>query len=414
MKGGFVDVELWLRRLMWGRGVSAAGDGLWFTTWALYFTRVQGLSPVLVGVAMAAAGAVGLAAAVPLGALADRFDARHVLAATTTVRGLAAAGYPFAADTWAFVLVTVVFVAPVNGGNAARTALVAGLVPDEARRVAALARQRVAQHVGYAAGAGAGALVLTADDPAAYRAAIVANALTFAVLTAVALSAPEPARPAPPGDGARTRSPLRDGPYLAVAAATAVLSLCWAMLSTGLPLWTSRSLPLWLSGVVVVVSSVGIAALQVPATRLATTTSRAARTAAASGALLAAACVLLATTDLVPRTAGVVVVVVAGLLHLAGELGCVTAGWRLSLSLMREEARGAYQGVTEAATATAQVVGPAFFTLGLGALGAGGWLLAAAVFLTAGAAVPPLARRAAATRGCAGPSPALPRPSRPR
>ncbi|GAA3463038.1 hypothetical protein ACFFSW_02605 [Saccharothrix longispora] len=36
--------------------------------------------------------------------------------------------------------------------------------------------------------------------------------------------------------GARERSPLRDGPYLAVTAATAALSLCWAMLSTGLPL----------------------------------------------------------------------------------------------------------------------------------------------------------------------------------
>ncbi|MDU0292500.1 MFS transporter, partial [Saccharothrix longispora] len=188
-----MEVELWLRRLMWARGVSAAGDGLWFTTWALYFTRVEGLSPVLVGVAMTAAGAGGLASAVPLGALADRFDARHVLAATTAVRGLAMASYPFATDTWAFVLVTVVFVAPANGGAAARTALVAGLVPDGDRRVAALARQRVAQHVGYAVGAGAGALVLTADDPSAYRAAILLNALTFAVPTAVALAAPKPA-----------------------------------------------------------------------------------------------------------------------------------------------------------------------------------------------------------------------------
>ena len=32
-----------LRVLLWGRGVSALGDGLWFTTWALFFTRVLGL-----------------------------------------------------------------------------------------------------------------------------------------------------------------------------------------------------------------------------------------------------------------------------------------------------------------------------------------------------------------------------------
>lgn len=384
------EVEIWLRRLMWGRGVSAAGDGLWFTTWALYFTRVGGLSPVAVGVAMAVAGGVGLVAAVPLGALADRFDARRVVAATTTVRGLAVAAYPFTDTTWAFVLVTVVFVAPANGGNAARTALLTGLVADDAERLAALARQRVAQHVGYAAGAGAGALVLALDDPAAYHAAIAVNAASFAVLTAIALLAPPPRRPE-----RKPASPLRDRPYLAVAAATAVLSLCWAMLSTGVPLWTSRSLPLSLSGVLVVVSSVGIALLQVPATRLAATTSRAARTAAASGAALAVACVLLAVSGTVGRPAGIAVVVLAGLLHLAGELGYVAASWRLSLSLMREEARGAYQGVTEAATATVQMVGPAFFTVGLTEFGAGGWLLAAALFLAAGAAVPGLVRRAA-------------------
>lgn len=387
------EVETWLRRLMWARGVSAAGDGLWFTIWALYFTRVGGLPPVVVGVAMAAAGAVGLLAAVPLGALADRFDARHVLAATTTLRGLAMACYPFAQGAWAFVLVTVVFVAPANGGNAARTALLTGLVADGGERVAVLARQRVAQHVGYAAGAGVGALVLGLDDPAAYAAAITANAASFAALTVIALRAPAPRRPT-----GRSASPLRDRPYLAVAGTTAVLSLCWAMLSTGVPLWTSRSLPLSLSGVLVVISSVGVALLQVPATRLAATTSRAARTAAASGAALAAACVLLALSGDVGRHAGVALVVVAGLLHLAGELGYVAASWRLSLSLMREESRGAYQGVTEAATATAQLVGPAFFTAGLTAFDAGGWLLAAAAFLAAGSAVPALTRRAERSR----------------
>ncbi|QFZ19178.1 MFS transporter [Saccharothrix syringae] len=382
-------VETWLRRLMWGRGVSAAGDGLWFTTWALYFTRVVGLPPVVVGVAMAVAGGAGLAAAVPLGALADRFDARHVAAATTGVRGLAVACYPFVDATWAFVLVTVVFVAPANGGNAARTALLAGLVVDDAARVDALARQRVAQHVGYAAGAGGGALVLGLDDPAAYHAAIAVNAAGFAVLVVVLLLAPRPRRLPRP-----SASPLRDRPYLAVVGTTAVLSLCWAMLSTGVPLWTSRTLPLSLSGVLVVVSSVGIALLQVPATRLAGTTPGAARTAAVSGAVLAAACLLLALSGSLGRHVGVAVVVVAGLLHLAGELGYVAASWQLSLSLMREEARGAYQGVAEAATATVQMVGPAFFTVGLTALGAGGWLLAAGVFLAAGAAVPGLVRRA--------------------
>jgi Major Facilitator Superfamily len=390
-----------LRRLLWGRGVSALGDGLWFTIWALYFTRVLRLPPSTVGLVMAVAGGAGLAMAVPLGALADRYGPRGILVTITLVRAVAMAGYPLAHGIGAFAAVTVVFTAPANGATAARTAMVAGLVADNAARMRTLAQQRVAQHVGYAAGAGLGALVLSADRPAGYLFAIITDAVSFLVLAAVTATvpaAPPVARSRTAGDG--TRLVLRDLPYLAVTAATAVLSLCWAMLSTGLPLWISRSthLPLGLSGAVVVVSSVGIAVLQVPAARLARDTRPAARTATWSGIALAAACVLLATTRAGAGTAAVTVVVIAALLHVTGELCFVAASWGLSITLMREHARGAYQGASEAATATVQMFAPAVFTLALTAFGAAGWLLAAVIFLGCSAPVPALARWAERTR----------------
>src|SRR3569833_1063414 len=68
-----------LRRLLWGRGISALGDGLWFTIWALYFTRVLRLPATTVGLAMTLAGGAGLALAVPIGTLADRYGPRGVL-----------------------------------------------------------------------------------------------------------------------------------------------------------------------------------------------------------------------------------------------------------------------------------------------------------------------------------------------
>ena len=86
------------------------------------------------------------------------------------------------------------------------------------------------------------------------------------------------------------------------------------------------------------------------------------------------------------------------MLHLAGELGYVSAAWTLSLGYMREEDRGAYQGATEAATATVQMVGPGLFTLALDGWGAGGWVLVAGIFLAAGCAVPGAARWTARTR----------------
>src|SRR3954466_15154937 len=113
-----------LRSLLWGRGVSALGDGLWFTIGALSLPRIPGLPPVTVGAGLAVAGAVGMAAAVPLGAFADRVGARPVLVVLTLVRAAAMAGYLAVGGTWSFLAVTVPFTALATGGTAVRTALI--------------------------------------------------------------------------------------------------------------------------------------------------------------------------------------------------------------------------------------------------------------------------------------------------
>jgi hypothetical protein len=389
-----------LRTLLWGRAVSALGDGLWFTIWAVFFTRILGLSMIMVGVGMAVAAGVGMAGAVPIGAIADCLGARLVLVAITVVRAVAMVSYLLVHTTWMFMLVTIAFTALAAGSTAVRTALIAGLVTDNAARMRSLARQRVAQHVGYAIGAGVGALVLAADRPSVYVIAIVGNAITFVVLAATTLAVPRPAGRACASTMARSLTALRDRPYLTVIGFTSLLSLCWAMLSTGLPLWISGStrLPLALSGVVVVISSVGIAALQVPVTRFARTPQQSARTAIHAGMALATACALLATTSGAAGVIGTATVIVASLLHVCGELGYVAATWGLSVNLMREDARGAYQGAAEAATATVQMFAPAVFTMALGGFGAGGWLLAAMIFVVAVVPVPALTRWAVRTR----------------
>jgi MFS family permease len=386
-----------MRGLLWGRGISALGDGMWFTLWAIYFTRVVGLTPAAVGLGMAVAAGAGLAMAVPLGLLADRTNARTVLVVLAAVECVAMVSYLLVSEFWAFMLVTTVFVGVANGGAAVRTALVAGLVPGTADRLKALAGLRVARHVGYAAGAGVGALVLTADRPAVYALAIVGNAVTFAVLTV--LTAFVPSAPAPVRR-VRVRQALVDRPYVAVMAATSVLSLCWAMLSTGLPVWLAgfTSLPLGLGGVVVVISSVGIAALQIPAGRFARTARQSARTVVVAGGALAASCVLLTVTGGPSGAVGVTVIVVAAVLHLAGELAYVAAGWGLSVTLMDERARGVYQGISESTTALVQMFGPAVFTIALTTFGAGGWLVIAALFMGAALPVPALTSWALRTR----------------
>ncbi len=397
--------------LLWGRGISALGDGLWFTLWAIYFTRVVGLPATSVGLGMAVAAGVGLVATVPVSALADRTDPRVVLVVLALVEAGAMACYLLVDGFWSFLAVTTVFVGLTNAGNAVRAALVAGLAEGTTARLNALGKLRVAQHIGDAGGAGLGALVLTADRSEVYTAAIIGNAATFVVLAV--LTAFVPRLPAPPARRTRVRVALRDRAYLAVMAATAVLSLCWAMLSTGLPVWLSShtDLPLGLAGVVVMISSAGIAALQIPAGRFAVTATQSARTTVVAGLLLAASCVLIAFTGGLAGAIGVTVIAVAAVLHLAGELGYVAANWGLSVALMDEQARGVYQGIRQSTTATVQMFAPAAFTLAL-SMGAVGWLVIAAVFVAAVAPVPALTSWALRTRPPTAAQPTTPQPSR--
>ena len=76
----------------------------------------------------------------------------------------------------------------------------------------------------------------------------------------------------------------------------------------------------------------------------------------------------------------------------------VAAAWGLATSLLREDARSAYQGASEAATATVQMFARAVFTVAPGAFEAGRWLLVAVIFLLVVAPVPAPTRWAVRTR----------------
>ncbi|NEB80761.1 MFS transporter, partial [Streptomyces sp. SID14478] len=61
-----------VRALFAAQLANSVGDGAYYVTSALYFTRVVGLSATQIGLALTLAWAIGAVAGVPLGALADR------------------------------------------------------------------------------------------------------------------------------------------------------------------------------------------------------------------------------------------------------------------------------------------------------------------------------------------------------
>ena len=387
-----------LRPLAAGTLLSAVGNGGWYASWALFVTRVLDVPVAQAGVALTIAGIAGMAAAAPLGHLADRLGPREVMVALSLVRALTMGGFLLADGIVGLTLAASLMSAAQQGMVGVKTALVAGLArPDE--RLGALASLRVLSHAGDAVGAAAGALVIQLDTPDAYSALIAANAASFLAYARAAARLPRV--PATPGTTDGPRMPaLRDGPYVALAAICGVLTLCWAMVSTALPLWVAghTEAPRATSGVIVVISSIAIAALQVRATRAADRPSAAARVAVLSGAALAAACVLFAAASGPAAHTAAVLLLAGGVAHIAGELLFVAASWGLSVPLMPEGRAGQYQGVFATGEAAALTVAPLLMTTVVVGWGQAGWLALGALFVLATLPAPALTRRALRAR----------------
>ncbi|MGI8778884.1 MAG: MFS transporter, partial [Solirubrobacteraceae bacterium] len=178
------------------------------------------------------------------------------------------------------------------------------------------------------------------------------------------------------------------------------LTLCWAMVSTALPLWVAghTEAPRATSGILVVVSSVAIAALQVRCTRVASHPAAAARAALLSGVALAAACVLFAAASGPAAQTAALLLAAGGIAHIAGELLFVAASWGLSVPLMPEGRAGEYQGVFATGEAAAQTAAPMLMTAVVVGWGQTGWLTLGALFVAATLPAPAIARRAVRAR----------------
>ena len=387
-----------LRRLAWGTMISAVGNGAWYTSWALFLTRSVHLTPVQVGLGMTVAGACGVVCTPALGWLGDRVGARELFAVQLAVQGGAAVGYTAVHGMVLFMLVTGVAQVAGSGSGGPRNALVLGL-SGERDRLEILGRLRAISHTGWALGAVIGGAVITANARPAYLALLALNGASYVVYAALVATVPRVHGPAL--GGARTGiRVLADRPYMSLAGLIGVLALCWAMLSSGLPLWVAlhTHAPRAISAIVVFISCVGIAALQVPVSRAITTPARAARAAVASGGALAASCLLLALTAGQGAGPAVTLIVLAAGLHLTGELLFVAASWGLSVPLMPADAPSEYQGAFATGEALALMAAPVLMTTLIAGWGQPGWVVLAAIFLLPATAAVPATRWALRTR----------------
>ncbi len=399
-----------MRRLAAGTLISAVGNGAWYTSWAIFLTRWIGLSPAAVGVGMTIAGACGVATATPLGWISDRVGAREMFGGLLVLQGLSAGAYILVHGNLSFLVVSCLAQIAGSGTGGPRNALVLGLSDQEAR-LEVLGQLRAISHIGWALGAVAGGAVIAIGTQPAYLALLALNGgtyLVYALLVFMVPRAPAPLSATPRG---KLRV-VRDAPYMSLAGLMGVLALCWAMLSSGLPLWVTlhTHAPRAISAVVVLISSVGIAGFQVRVSRGITAPRKAATGALLSGCALAMSCLLFALTAGGAGLTVIVLMVAAAGLHLAGELLFVASSWGLSVPLMPPDAPGEYQGVFATGEAVALMAAPALMTTLLAGWGQPGWVALAFIFLLPGVAAVPVTRWALRTRPATPTPPASPHP----
>ncbi|MFD3328031.1 MFS transporter [Streptomyces sp. NPDC058701] len=390
-----MDKRRIVRRLLTAQGVNGFGDGLWFSIWAIYLTQIRHIPAGSMGLAMGIGGLVGLLAAVPIGVAAERRGPREVLCTVIVLRGLAMIAYVFVGGFWSLLLVTTLFSAVQSSGVGVRVTLVYGLMPAE-DRVKVLAQGRVVQHIAYAAGAGGAMLVLASGQPSVFVVAVLVDAL--ALLATAALTMIVPSVPPVPRERRRSGTQaLRDVPYVSIMSTTALLSLCWALLATGLPLWIAQGTraPLWTAGLAVVVSSVAIALFQVRVSQRSVEIPAAVRATRISALALAACCLIFAAVSWARSPLLATCVIIGGMAaHVVGELYYVSSRWGLSLGLMAKNAEGQYQGVTASTEAAVVAMGPALVTSLVTGLSEIGWVILAGLFVLSAAPVKALTRRA--------------------
>jgi hypothetical protein len=225
----------------------------------------------------------------------------------------------------------------------------------------------------------------------AYRALILANALSFILAAALVWRTREPVGHGlvvAQSDGSTTDgppyspSPWRDRGYLLFVLLDIPMNLDDSILNVGLPLWLVHhtSAPPAVVPAFLVVNTVLVVVLQLGVSARAQGPRRAAAAVGWYGMALPACCLLLATaTGAGPWSASLAMLAAAMLVTLA-ELMRSVSSWELAVSLAPPRARASYLGLAGMSQSVQKTVGPLLLTGVVMTAGPAGWLaLGAAV-----------------------------------
>jgi MFS family permease len=380
-----------MRRLAAAQLANSIGDGAFYVTSALYFTRVVGLSATQVGLGLTIAWAVGFTAGVPLGHVADRRGPRATALLLALATAAAISTFLFVRGFLPFVLAACFYTSFQCGLTGARQALLAGLV-EPAQRTKTRAIIQAAVNGGLALGAGLGGLALYFDAAPAYMVVFAIDAISFVVCAAILRPLPEVR--SVPSAGPKL-AVLRDRPYALLSLLNMIMLLHVPLITLAIPLWIVQrtDAPRWMVSALLVINTVTVVLFQVRVARRVVDLRSAARSTRFAGVMLLAACVVFALTALgMPAWAATVVLLVAALLQTAGEMAQSAGAWQISFDLAPPDKQGQYQGLFGNGLAVARVIAPLLLTTLILAWGIPGWIVLGGVFLITSLTIGPAVR----------------------
>ncbi|MFJ8477723.1 MFS transporter [Kitasatospora sp. NPDC094011] len=385
------------RGLALGGFVNQLGTAAFLATAPLYALRVIGLPIGQVGLGLGVAGVVGLLAGPPVGHLADRRGPRGVFLGTLLIQAVSMLSLLFAHSFVAFTAAMAVTDLAGASGGAARGPMIRRFGGDDVPRFRSYLRSTA--FLASTFGALAAGAVIQLDSGSAYRALIVANALTFLGCAAVVLRVPG-LEPLPSPTGSDRRPALRDGPYLAFVVLDGILWIQGEVVTYALPLWVvlHTHAPRWFTGVALAVNTVLVVLLQIRTSRGVKGGRVAGRATRRAGVAFLVGMAVIATASGLPGPVAAAVLTAGVAVHTVGSLWHAAGSMELRFRLAPAHAQGQYSGVFGIGMGLCYTVAPGLLGLLCLGWGAPGWLVMGGVFVAAGLAMPFVVRWAGRSR----------------
>jgi MFS family permease len=288
------------RKLVVLHMADCVGNGVYFSTFALYLNRHAGLGSWTIGVGLSVGAACGLLSNLLVGRVADSVGPRRILAFLLLALGAVCCALPLVSGLPSLLVFAMVFSAFHFSCAAPFVALIGAAFPgsDRARGRALI---RSFGNVGMAVGAALSAGLLALAPTQFLTASPYVNAASFGLAGVIVATLGIGARNndrAPRPAAARLHAVTLPGMPMMLLA-TSVLGLHSSLLAVGVPLWISIThlVPAWFIPVLIGLNTVLVVLLQVSAAEYAGKSfSSAVLASRIAGLIGAGACVVLAVS----------------------------------------------------------------------------------------------------------------------